>query len=154
MLALACLSERLFCHEVHAAISTRSHMCLENYQMLSFRSPHRFARQLGVESNKPAVVPHGQREKIDVGQLTRAMDAGRIGYLLIEQTDVICPEFMDAAGASGAQSLDDRPHRQCVWITWMRHDPDAAILRNRTRRPSGVCVFRKPGCGPDVKRVI
>jgi hypothetical protein len=68
---------------------------LQNPQFLRRSSPDCRERNAGIESDEPSIMLNRESKKVYVGQLPRSMDSGRIHDMRIQQTDVICPEFMD-----------------------------------------------------------
>ena len=64
-----------------------------------------------IECDELPVMSHGECKQVDIGELARSMNAGRIGDLRIEQADVVGPELMERARARLRQALHDRPHR-------------------------------------------
>jgi hypothetical protein len=52
-----------------------------------------------------------ESKKVNVGQLPRSMDSGRIHDMRIQQTDSIWPEFMDFLLAGFGQTPNDSLNR-------------------------------------------
>ena len=62
--------------------------------MFPLRPCHGTQRDRAVECQEPAVVGHGQREQINVRQLLRTMDAGRIDHHIVQDTHIVRPELV------------------------------------------------------------
>jgi hypothetical protein len=118
--------------------------CSQNQEILHGSFPDRGERYAGIESNQPALIPNRERKQINVGQLPRSMNPGRVNDVRIQQTDLIRPEFVDVVAAGLGQMCNDTLHRQRVGIAGIRHDANTSILRDRARRPAFPRMLREP----------
>ena len=75
--------------------STLQKSCLQNQQFLTRSFPDRGERNTGIESNESSPMLNRESKQVNVGQLPRSMNSGRIHDVRIQQTDFIRPEFMD-----------------------------------------------------------
>ena len=95
-----------------------------------------------------------ERKQVEIGQLARSVNACGVDVLSIEQTDVVGPELMQMALSRLGKTLDDGLHGQRIGICGMGHDSNAAVLGDRTGRPSvGPRMASKPFDGARVRRV-
>ena len=101
-------------------------------ESLCRRFPDRGERNPSIEGHEPSSAPNREGKQIQVGQLPRSMNSGRVHDFRIQQTDSIRPEFMDVLLAGLGQMLNDSLNWQRVSIAWIRHDPDTSILRDGT----------------------
>src|ERR1700679_2149576 len=81
--------------------------CLQDQQVLRRSFPDCGERNAGIESNEPSFVLNRESKQINVGQLPRSMNSGRIHDFRIQQTDFIRPELMDVLVASIGEMLND-----------------------------------------------
>jgi hypothetical protein len=117
---------------------------LQNQQFLRRGIPDRRERYAGIESNQPALMPDRESKQINVRQLPRPMNPGRVHDVRIQQTDFIRPEFMHVLAAALSQMRDNSLHRQRIGIGGVRHDANTPILRDRARCPAFLRVLREP----------
>ena len=68
---------------------------LQNQQIPRCGFPDCRERNAAIKSDEPSIVLNRESKKVDVGQLPRPMDSGRIHDMRIQQTDIIRPELMD-----------------------------------------------------------
>jgi len=73
--------------------------CLQNQQFLRSSFPDRGERNTAIESNEPSFMLNRESKQVNVGQLPRSMNSGRIHDIRIQQADFIRPEFMDVLEA-------------------------------------------------------
>jgi hypothetical protein len=74
--------------------------------------------------------------RIEVGQLARAVDPRGVGDALLEQCHIVGPKRVVAARRGFTLTLHPGRNGNRAWITRARHDPDAAVLGKRARRPT------------------
>jgi hypothetical protein len=117
---------------------------LQNQQFLRRGIPDRRERYAGIESNQPALMPDRESKQINVRQLPRPMNPGRVHDIRIQQTDFIRPEFVDVLAAGLSQMRDDSLRRQRIGIAGIRHDANTPILRDRARCPAFPRMLREP----------
>jgi hypothetical protein len=68
---------------------------LQNHQSLRRSIPDGGERNAGIKSNQPSFMLNGESKQINVGQLPRSMNSGRIHDFRVQHTDFIRPEFVD-----------------------------------------------------------
>jgi hypothetical protein len=107
-----------------------------------------------IERNETPAMPHCERKQIDIGNLSRTMDARGIHGAFVEQAQVIRPEFMQRVFARFAKPFSHRHYGKGIRVTRMRHDSYASVLGDWTRRPTVSSVVGKPIAGTPVQRVI
>ena len=85
-----------------------------------------------VECNEAAGMMNSQREKIVIGQMFRVQHLAVVEFCGIAQTNVIRPEIMIGSQGGSAQTTRNIIDAQPARVRWLRHNPDARILRDRT----------------------
>jgi hypothetical protein len=85
--------------------------------MPRLRAADRFKRDRPFERDESSSAVHGERKQVDVGELTRTMDASCFDNGRIEQADLIRPEFVDVALGRRRESLDHELRRHGVRIS-------------------------------------
>jgi hypothetical protein len=106
--------------------------------------PDRRERNRAIEPDEATAMADGEREKIEIGELLGPVDAIGISDRRIKQADFVGPELVKAARGTLRKAFDHGPHRQGVRVAGVRHDPDATVLRDRTRRPPRTSLMGEP----------
>ena len=121
--------------------------CLEPEQVMSLRASHRCRTDGHVEGDKPATVLDGERQQVDVRQLPRTVHSGVVDKLIIEEADTIRPELVRMVSRRGAKAIHHLEHGMRIWVSGMRHDAHAAVLRDGARCPATAGVVAEPCTG-------
>ena len=61
-----------------------------------------------IKCDELSTVPNGERQEIEISDLSRAVDTYRDTDVRIEQAEVISPEFVNYAGARVRKAIHDR----------------------------------------------
>ena len=80
--------------------SWRAKSLLQNQNSLLRSFSDRGEWNAGIKGDKPSFVLNRESKQVNVGQLSRSMNSGRIHDVRIQQTDFVWPEFMDILVAS------------------------------------------------------
>jgi hypothetical protein len=115
---------------------------------------HSTGRHGRIERDEPAVVADRKGKQIEVGHLFWPMNPGAVEHGIIEQADVAGPELMMRGNAGLTQQRERLRRRYGTWIARLADDPDKAVLRHWTRRPSVHDLRVKPLPGPAVVNMV
>ena len=69
-----------------------------------------------IECDQATSSMHRQRQQIDIGELPRPVNAGRVDDGRVEQAYVIGPEFVYVALRRRREALDDELRGDCVRV--------------------------------------
>jgi hypothetical protein len=82
------------------------------------------------------------------------VDSTGVSDARIQEAHVVGPELMVLAPRRLAQALDESAYGQRVRVRRVRHDPNAAVLGQRARRPAARGIATEPLARTPVQRVV
>ena len=81
---------------------------LEAEKVFRFRTLDGIHVNRRIKCDELSTVPNGERQEIEISDLSRAVDTYRDTDVRIEQAEVIRPEFVKCAGARVHKAIHDR----------------------------------------------
>lgn len=96
--------------------------------MMPFEALHGGGHNRTVKGDKTALMPDGEGQEIQVGDLVWTMDTGGICDASVQKTDVIRPKLMQGTRCCFGQTFPDPGDGNRVWIVRMGHDAHATVL--------------------------
>ena len=127
---------------------------LQHHEVFLGCMPNSLKRNPAIECYESSAMPNGEAEQVHIRNLPRTVDPRCIENSRIKETRCIRPELVDPLSARLRQPPDERLNGLRVGIRRARHDANAAILGQRTRRPTFLCLPRKPRNRRLVRNVI
>ena len=100
--------------------------------------------ELGVKGDKPALVSDGQAQQVIVSDLSVAEQVIPVELSCVEQAVVVCNEGVPGVRQGLRKSLCNGLQWQSLRVRRLRHDAQAAILREGARNPAVFNFLFKP----------
>jgi hypothetical protein len=94
---------------------------LQHHQITGSCLPNRRKRNTRIESDEPSFMSDRKSKQVDVGELPRAVDSGRVDRIWVQQTYVVRPKVVDFVLTGIRKTFHDGLDRQCVGIAGIGH---------------------------------
>jgi hypothetical protein len=114
---------------------------------MRLRATHGGNRNCLIQGREPPAVLDCERQQIDVGQLLWTKNTHAVEQRGVNNRDIIGPEDVVGYSQLPGESLEHDCNGHLLLVEPLRHDPDEAVLRQRTRRPTIDPIFSPPLLG-------
>ena len=97
---------------------------------------------------------HGQRQQVDVGQVLVAENTAVVDEAVIQQLQVVRPEFVIGSGRPCVQQCNSLAKRPEMLIALLRADPQKTVLGKWTGCPAKRGIRQEPRLRHGVMQVL